>query len=182
MQKKKKSKTLTIGNSKQEVHVNDVGSPYLHKHHEVVIRAFDNKKVGRAIVLDQHLIDVLFHEDYLDSRQHNVCDKYLGMISKSGCFVSAHEPEERIFTGNGKSLPLSRACILLGVQKIIKEKCGSKKEGVFWKLMTNNPNRISQLQIKTVQECSNALLNYWYVSSTSPVSLFQQALSNQISN
>jgi hypothetical protein len=176
MQKKKKSKITTIGNSKGEIHVNDVGSPYLHKHHEVVVRVFNNTKVGRAIVLDQHLIDVLFHEDYLDTRQHNVCDKYLGIISKSGSFVSAQELGEKIFTGNGKLQPLPRACILIGVQRLIKEKCGKKKEGEFWQLMTDNPDRVSQSQIKTTQECADALLNYWYVSQTSPVSLFQQAL------
>ena len=81
MQKQKKSKTVTIGNSSTPIHVNDVGSPHLHKHHEVVIRVFNNTKVGRAIVLDQHLIDVLFHHDQLDTRQHNVCDKYLGIFS-----------------------------------------------------------------------------------------------------
>ena len=166
------------GSSNEEVHVNDVGSPYLHKQHEVVVRVFNNTKVGRAIVLDQHLIDVLFYEDYLDSRQHNVCDKYLGIISKSGCFAPAPELGERIFTGNGKFKPLPRACMLIGVHKIIREKCGVKKEGEFWKLMTNNPDRVSQSQIETTQECANALLNYWYVSQTSPVSLFQQALIN----
>ena len=100
MMKQKKYKTTTIGNSSTPIHVNDVGSPHLHKHHEVVIRVFNNTKVGRAIVLDQHLIDVLFNEDQLDSRQHSVCDKYLGMISKSGTFPPPSQFSERIFTGN----------------------------------------------------------------------------------
>ena len=39
------------GSSNEEVHVNDVGSPYLHKHHEVVVRVFNNTKVGRTIAL-----------------------------------------------------------------------------------------------------------------------------------
>ena len=179
MQKQKKSKTVTIGSSSTPIHVNDVGSPYLHKHHEVVVRVFNNTKVGRAIVLDQHLIDVLFNEEQLDSRQHNVCDKYLGMISKSGTFPAAPQLSERIFTGNKNSQPLPKSCILIGVQRNIKEICGSAKERIFWKLMVDNPNKISILELEIIRECANALLNYWYVSQENPVSLFQQALINQ---
>ena len=178
MQKQKKYKTTTTGVSKEEIHVNDVGSPYLHKHHEVVVRVFNNTKVGRAIVLDQHLIDVLFNEEQLDSRQHNVCDKYLGMISKSGTFPAAPQLSERIFTGNKNSQPLPKSCILIGVQRNIKEICGSAKERIFWKLMVDNPNKISILEVEVIRECANALLGYWYVSQENPVSLFQQALIN----
>ena len=180
MQKQKKSKTVTIGSSSTPIHVNDVGSPYLHKHHEVVIRVFNNTKIGRAIVLDQHLIDVLFHQDQLDARQHNVCDKYLGIISKSGCFVSSQAAGERIFTTSSRNnnQPLPKSCILLGVQRNIIDICGNDKERVFWRLMVDNPNKISILDLEIVRECAEALLNYWYVSSESPVSLFQQALIN----
>ena len=178
MQKQKKSKTVTIGSSSTPIHVNDVGSPYLHKHHEVVIRVFNNTKIGRAIVLDQHLIDVLFHQDQLDARQHNVCDKYLGIISKSGCFVSSQAAGERIFTTSSRNnnQPLPKSCILLGVQRNIIDICGNDKERVFWRLMVDNPNKISILDLEIVRECAEALLNYWYVSPESPVSLFQQAL------
>jgi len=178
MQKQKKYKTITIGSSDTPIHVNDVGSPHLHKHHEVVVRVFNNTKVGRAIVLDQHLIDVLFNEEQLDSRQHNVCDKYLGMISKSGTFPAAPHLSERIFTGNKNSQPLPKSCILIGVQRNIKEICGSAKERIFWKLMVDNPNKISILEVEVIRECANALLGYWYVSQENPVSLFQQALIN----
>ena len=98
------------------------------------------------------------------------------MISKSGCFAPAPELGERIFTGNRNSQPLPRACLLIGVQRTLKELCGSNKEREFWKLMTSNPERVSQSQIKTTQACADALLSYWYVSQESPVSLFQQAL------
>jgi len=77
----------TIGSSKEEIHVNDIGSAYLHKQHKVAIKQFSKTKVGRAIVLDQHLIDVLFLNDDLDTQQHHVCYKYLGLLSKSGSFV-----------------------------------------------------------------------------------------------
>ena len=166
MQKHNKSKTTTIGSSKEEIHVNDVGSPYLHKHHEVVIRVFNNTKVGRAIVLDQHLI--------------YVCDKYLGIISKSGCFAqSSSAVSEKIFTtGSRKTGTIPQACILLGVQKNIKSICGNKKEGIFWKLMTENPGKINHLELSVIKECADALQTYWYVSQESPVSLFQQALSS----
>ena len=129
-------------------------------------------------MLDQHLIDVLFNEDQLDSRQHSVCDKYLGMISKSGTFPQPPSFSERIFTGNRNSQPLPKSCILIGVQRNIKEICGNAKERIFWKLMVDNPNKISILELEVIRECADALLNYWYVSQENPVSLFQQALLN----
>ena len=177
--KQKKSKMTTIGHSKEEVHVNDVGSPYLHKQHKVAIKVFTKSNVGRAIVLDQHLIDVLLLEDYIDARQHSVCNKYLGMISKSGCHVSPPDLRQILSTSKYHLAPLPRSCILIGVQKTITEICGRNKEQIFWKLMTNNPKKIRESDIEVVQECSEALLNYWYVSQESPVSLFQQALISQ---
>ena len=71
-----------------------------------------------------------------------------------------------------------KSCILLGVQRNIIDICGNAKERVFWRLMVDNPNKISILELEIVRECADALLNYWYVSSESPVSLFQQALIN----
>ena len=54
---------------------NDIGSPGLHKHHTIEITEKEN--VGRALVLDQHIIDVLFTQKKLDARQHRACNKYL---------------------------------------------------------------------------------------------------------
>jgi len=50
---------------------------------------------------------------------------------------------------------------------------------MFWKLMVNNPKEVNALEIMVVQECANALQNYWYISQQNPVSLFQQSLVNQ---
>ena len=179
MQKKKSYMMTTIGSSEEEIHVNDIGSPYLHKRHQVTIKQFSKAKVGRAIVLDQHLIDVLFLNDDLDTQQHHVCDKYLGLISKSGCFVSSLDLGKILFTGRRNHGNEPRAVILIGVQRTIKEKVGTNKEQMFWKLMVNNPKKINVLEIKVVQECADAMLNYWYISQQNPVSLFQQSLVNQ---
>tara|TARA_R100000742_G_C4278056_1_gene100499 strand:- start:187 stop:702 length:516 start_codon:yes stop_codon:yes gene_type:complete len=168
----------TIGSSKEEIHVNDIGSAYLHKQHKVAIKQFSKTKVGRAIVLDQHLIDVLFLNDDLDTQQHHVCDKYLGLISKSGSFVSS-PALEILFTSQGNYGHEPRGVILIGVQRTIKEEVGTEKEQMFWKLMVNNPKKVNALEIMVVQECANALQNYWYISQQNPVSLFQQSLVNQ---
>ena len=179
MQKKKSYKMTTIGSSEEEIHVNDIGSPYLHKRHQVTIKEFSKTKVGRAIVLDQHLIDVLFLNDDIDTQQHHVCDKYLGLISKSGCFVSSPALDKILFTGHQNSASESRSVILIKVQRKITEEVGRKKEQLFWKLMVNNPNKVNALEIMVIQECADALQNYWYVSQQNPVSLFQQSLVNQ---
>tara|TARA_R100001377_G_scaffold84998_2_gene69906 strand:+ start:1772 stop:2290 length:519 start_codon:yes stop_codon:yes gene_type:complete len=169
----------TTGHSEEKVHVNDIGSPYLHKHHKVAIKVFTKSNVGRAIVLDQHIIDVLFLEDSIDARQHNVCNKYLGMISKSGCHVSPPDLTQILSTSKYYLAPLPRSCILIGVQRTITNIVGGQKEKVFWRLMTTNPKKIGESDINVVKECSDALLNYWYISQESPASLFQQALINQ---
>ena len=67
MKKRKKLKTTLIGSSK--VHVNDIGTPNLHANHLVGIVKFENTNIGRAVVYDQHLIDVLYLENYLDERE-----------------------------------------------------------------------------------------------------------------
>ena len=179
MQKKMSYTMTTIGSSKEEIHVNDIGSAYLHKRHQVTIRQFSKAKVGRAIVLDQHLIDVLFLNDDLDTQQHHVCDKYLGLISKSGCFVSSPSLDKIYLTSQGNYGHEPRGVILIGVQRTIKEKVGTNKEQMFWKLMVNNPKKVNALDILVVQECADAMLNYWYISQQNPVSLFQQSLVNQ---
>jgi len=167
------------GNSEEEIHVNDIGSPYLHKRHKVQVKQFAKAKVGRAIVLDQHLIDVLFLNNDLDTQQHNVCDKYLGLLSKSGCFVQTPALDKIYLTSQGNYGHEPRGVILIGVQRTIKEEVGTKKEQMFWKLMVNNPKKVNALEIMVVQECANALQNYWYISQQNPVSLFQQSLVNQ---
>ena len=47
------------------------------------------------------------------------------------------------------------------------------------RLVTNNPKKINALEVMVIQECADALQNYWYVSQQNPVSLFQQSLVNQ---
>jgi len=179
MQKKKSYMTIMTGNSKEDIHVNDIGSAYLHKRHKVQVKQFAKSKVGRAIVLDQHLIDVLFLNNDLDTQQHNVCDKYLGLLSKSGCFVQTPALDKILFTGHQNSASESRSVILIKVQRKITEEVGRKKEQLFWGLMVNNPKKINALEVMVIQECADALQNYWYVSQQNPVSLFQQSLVNQ---
>lgn len=179
MQKKKSYMTITTGALNEEVHVNDIGSPYLHQRHQVEIKEFTKLKIGRAIVLDQHIIDVLFLNKHFDTQQHNVCDKYLGLISKSGCFVQTPALDKILFTGKNGLTSEHRSCILIKVQRTIKQGVGIQKEKAFWKLMVNNPKKINALDISVMKECADALKNYWYISQKNPVSLFQQSLVNQ---
>ena len=150
---------------------------YLHKQHEVGIQVLEKSNIGRAVVLDQHIIDNLFINHFFDEKQHAVCNKYLGVISKSGAFVSGSDPR-KIFTGKYNSVAsVPRSCILLGVQRAIKYGCGSEKENIFWKIMVNNPKKLSKKEVEVSVSCADALLDYWYISLQSPLSLFQQALS-----
>lgn len=171
----RKKKMTSIGSFDGVTFVNDIGNPYLHKRQDVHIRNVDNSKVGRAIVFDQHIIDKLYTREKLDEKQHNVCDKYLSVIARSGAFAKAPSSMEKIFDQSQVSGDGSRACILSQVHRIIIRECGRDSEKVFWKVMTVNPKQIDQPQLDSVVACANALLQYWYVSQQSPISLFQKA-------
>ena len=76
---------ISIGNS--DIQINDVGNPNLHKKRSVGIVKFDSTKLGRAIVFDQHLIDILYKDKSFDERQHseylaiNIHRQYLKHVS-----------------------------------------------------------------------------------------------------
>tara|TARA_R110002124_G_scaffold61287_3_gene168006 strand:+ start:170 stop:652 length:483 start_codon:yes stop_codon:yes gene_type:complete len=155
---------------------NDIGSPGLHKHHTIEITEKEN--VGRALVLDQHIIDVLFTQKKLDARQHRACNKYLNIIGKSGCFVGSPDLQQILFTSKYHQHE-PKSLILLESQRVIKKICGIKKESIFWKIMTENPTKINQKQIDIIICCSDALLTTYYVNTNTPISFFQQGLQDR---
>jgi len=176
MKKQKKLKMTSIG--KSNVHVNDVGNPYLHARHKIGIAKFDKSNIGRAIVFDQHLIDVLYKDKHLDAKEHSVCDKYLGMIAKS-MHMSHPQMDERL-SGKSNVTSVPRSCILLNVQRHLRNRCGREAENRFWKIMAISPKKIKKYDIELVKVCADALLDYYYVTEDSPVALFEQALSNPV--
>ena len=178
MTKQKKLRTISIGTS--DVHVNDVGTPYLHKRHKVGIAKFEKGRAGRAVVFDQHLIDVLYTEKHLTEQQHNACDKYLGVLSK-GMHMTNPSFGDRITTGRYYLAPVPKSCILIKVQRHIRQSCGRKIENRFWVLMSGDKKEASNLEIKLIQTCADSVLSFYYISLENPASLFQQALLNPIS-
>ena len=161
-----------------DLHLNDIGNVQLHNKHQVKLTSVDKSKIGRAIVLDQHIIDKLYQIKLLDASQHKACDKYLNIINRSGAYPPASSCWKEYLPVTSSSTPMPRACILLKVQRTIKNQCGSEKEKVFWRIMVGNPSKINDERLSIIIECSDALVNhYWY--DQEPVSFFQQALSDQ---
>jgi len=179
MQKQKKLKTTSIGTC-ERLKVNDIGNPYTHKRHSVTITKIGNSNVGRAIVCDQHIIDKIFLEKSLTAQQHNVCNKYLELIFRSGALGKSSGLGEGIFTSHSSIQPPPRAVVLLKAQKKLIEECGYAREKVFWSVMVKNPKNVSNKEMLVMQDCSNALLTFWFISQTNPVSLFEQAFLNPI--
>jgi len=181
MQKLKKSKITLIGNS-DILKVNDIGSPYLHLRNSVSITKIGKSNVGRAIVCDQHIIDKSFLQKKITAEQHNVCNKYLELIVRSGTFGSSSSSGlgDKIFTSHSSLSPPPRAVILTKVQNKIVKECGYGKEKMFWKIMVNNPKNLDERKELVMQDCSNALLTFWFIGRKNPVSLFQQSLVNQV--
>jgi len=177
MQKLKKSKITLIGNS-DILKVNDIGSPYLHLRNSVSITKIGKSNVGRAIVCDQHIIDKSFLQKKITAEQHNVCNKYLELIVRSGTFGSSSSSGlgDKIFTSHSSLSPPPRAVILTKVQNKIVKECGYGKEKMFWKIMVNNPKNLDERKELVMQDCSNALLTFWFIGRKNPVSLFQQSL------
>lgn len=179
MQKSKQLQITLIGSSKS-LQVNDIGSPYLHLRNSVTITKIGKSNVGRAIVCDQHIIDKSFLDKKITAEQHNVCNKYLELIVKSGTFGKSTSSgfDDRIFTSHSSSQPPPKAIVLTKAQnKLIKE-CGYGKEKMFWRIMVDNPKELDKRKELAMQDCSNALLTFWYISQKNPVSLFQQSLLN----
>jgi hypothetical protein len=169
---KKKRKNL-----KPDIHINDVGTSFLHKKHMVGIVSHKSGGTGNAIVFDQHLIDILFIDKQLNEIQHNVCNKYLHTVSKA-MHLSSGSMEERFSTGKYYVAPFPRSCILIKVDRFLRRECGRRIENRFWRLMTGSPNRIKRRDVWVVRNCADALLGFYGISDSSPVLSFQQALAS----
>jgi len=179
MQKQKKSKTTLIGTC-NTLKVNDIGSPYLHLRNSVTITKIGNSNVGRAIVCDQHIIDKSFLEKKITAQQHNVCNKYLELIVRSGALGKSSGLGDRIFTSHSSLTPLPRSVVLCKVQNKLVKDCGNNREKMFWRIMVENPSKLDKRKELVMQNCANSLLTFWYVSQKNPVSLFEQSLLNQV--
>jgi len=178
MAKRKKSRTTSTG--RYNVHVNDLGSPRLKNHHAIGIAKFDKGNSGRAVVFDQHLIDILYKNKDFDERQHRVCNVYLGVIARS-LHMTAPPFGERLSTGKYYLAPVPRCCILIKVQRYIRRNCGGEAENRFWSLMIYSPRQPRKTDIQIMKKCANALLGFYCVSEEdSPVSLFRQALASPL--
>ena len=170
---------ISIGIS-DECRINDIGSPYLHQRKRVGLTRIGKSRVARAIVYDQHIIDKVYLQNFIDEKQHNCLNKYLKVIVLSGAFptgVQAHK--EKIFTSQ-YCFAEPRGTVLMGVQKFLINECGESVEKRLWKIMCDNPNDVDKLDIKVLEKSSNALMSYWFIGNQSPVSLFQQALTNPL--
>ena len=179
MQKQKKSKTTLIGTC-NTLKVNDIGSPYLHLRNSVTITKIGNSNVGRAIVCYQHIIDKSFLEKKITAQQHNVCNKYLELIVRSGALGKSSGLGDRIFTSHSSLTPLPRSVVLCKVQNKLVKDCGNNREKMFWRIMVENPSKLDKRKELVMQNCANSLLTFWYVSQKNPVSLFEQSLLNQV--
>ena len=58
--------------------------------------------------------------------------------------------------------------------------CGQTVEKKLWKIMCDNPQSLNDIDVKVLVVSSDALLSYWFTGQQSPVSLFQQALTNPL--
>tara|TARA_R110000764_G_scaffold47727_3_gene106286 strand:- start:401 stop:934 length:534 start_codon:yes stop_codon:yes gene_type:complete len=175
--RRKKPKTISTGQTSNEVFLNEIGTPKLHEKHSVGIEKIG--KMGRAVVLDQHIIDKLLNKKKITPNQHLVADKYYNLISTSGAFISSPPFERVSISINNRSKPLPRGLVLLTVQRILRTECSPEKENEMWIIMVNNPSEINDEQLDCVRECLDALLERWGISlSRSPVALFQQACVN----
>lgn len=179
MPKLKKLQTTTTGIS-SDLQFNDVGNPYLHKRNKVKLVSVDNTKIGRAIVCDQHIIDKLYTQKHINAQEHAVCNKYLGLIAKSGAFVcSSANNLEKIFTSHNSSSSTNlKPAMLIRIQRVLRYECGREMENAFWNIMVNNPEFTERVAI-IVKKSSIALLRNWYINLESPLRSFQQALKDR---
>ena len=99
---------------------------------------------------------------------------------RSGALGKSSGLGEGIFTSHSSVQPPPRSVVLIKCQKKLIEECGYNREKVFWSIMVKNPKSIDEKQLLVMQNCSNALLTFWFIGQTNPVSLFEQAFLNPI--
>jgi len=172
---KKLTKNTTLISS---LKVNDIGSQKLHERHEVAVVSINNSRMGRAIVLDQHLIDRLYKQKYIDEQEHLVADRYLNMIAKSISTSSVCMMLQKGFSPTAYTYTVPRSVMLVGVQRKLRKDIGNEQERMFWKIMINNPKHISEDILELIKDACESLQAYWYVGVNSPVSLLEQAIQD----
>jgi hypothetical protein len=177
--KKRRKSTTTISTGKSKAIVNDLGSEYLRDRHQVGIVRFEKSNIGRAVVVDQHLIDRLHSDNFIDDNEHNVCDKYLEVTAK-GMHLSSPGFAEKKSTGKYYSAPVPKSCILIRVQRHLIEFCGRQAEKRFWRLMVRSPKSVNELDVEIVKSCAGALTDFYPLTADSPLEIFQRALSNRM--
>ena len=92
MAKQKNPKTITSGQSFEDVYLNDVGTSQLHQRHSVGIEKLG--KMGRAVVLDQHIVDKLFVKKLLTPPQHSIATNTIRLYVKVGLMGNRHPLKE----------------------------------------------------------------------------------------
>ena len=168
-------KTTTIGHS--NLHVNDVGTSQLHQRNKVKITRIGTSSYGRAIVIDQHIIDVLLYEKKIPPECHLVLDKYLEMIAIATGSSSIDLTKANIDQSYKTVVP--KSVILIKVQKKLRKDLGLMGEKEFWKIMVAKPQTIDEYKVDLVLKASESLASYWYSYTTSPVSSLQSAILDQ---
>ncbi len=171
MKKLKKNTTLI-----SSLQINDIGNQKLHERHDVAVVSISNSRMGRAIVLDQHLIDRLYQQKHINEQEHLVADRYLNMIAKSVSTSSVCMMLQKGFSPTAYTYTVPRSVILVGVQRRLRKDLGNEQERVFWKVMIDNPKHISEDILELIKLACESLQAYWYVGVNSPVSLLEQAI------
>ena len=111
-------KMTTIGLS--NLHVNDVGNPQLHQRNKVKITRIGTSSVGRAVVIDQHIIDVLLFDKKISPESHQVLEKYLEMIAVATGSSSIDLAKANIDQSYKAVIP--KSVILIKVQKRLRSR------------------------------------------------------------
>jgi|TARA_R100000479_G_C6375048_1_gene198663 hypothetical protein len=168
-------KTTTIGLS--NLHVNDVGNPQLHQRNKVKITRIGTSSVGRAVVIDQHIIDVLLFDKKISPESHQVLEKYLEMIAVATGSSSIDLAKANIDQSYKAVIP--KSVILIKVQKRLRKDLGFNGEKEFWNIMVDHPQKISEYKIDLVLKASESLSSYWYSYTKNPVSSLQSAILDQ---
>ena len=171
MKKLKKNTTLI-----SSLQINDIGNQKLHERRDVAVVSISNSRMGRAIVLDQHLIDRLYQQKHINEQEHLVADRYLNMIAKSVSTSSVCMMLQKGFSPTAYTYTVPRSVILVGVQRRLRKDLGNEQERVFWKVMIDNPKHISEDTLELIKLACESLQAYWYVGVNSPVSLLEQAI------
>ena len=131
--------------------VNDVGSPNLHRHHEVGVEDAGNGW-ARSRVKDQLFVDRLLMNDDLTVAQHLEAERLIGLAQKAKVYLKSPRMGASSFGGNRPDMMSSGLMRYARYFKRVIRKWGTEGAGILHDHVIEDKHTKDQARINLLAE------------------------------